>query len=364
LRIGIVSGDLYNKAVGHFVEGVLIKLAEQGAGSLQLIAYHNHRAYDDLSERIRPAFAQWKMVAGVSDVQLAQQIRDDGIDILIDLSGHTANNRLITFASKPAPIQVTWLGFFGTTGVAEIDYILADEWMLPATLESYFTETIWRLPHTCMCLTVPSTPADVTPLPALTNGYVTFGCFNSLAKMTDEVVALWARVLHAVPNSRLFLKAAQLLTPAMQQLTQQRYAIHGIAADRLILEGPSPRAQYLAAFQRVDICLDPFPYTGCTTTAEGLWMGVPVLTLPIERFLSRQSVVLLMNAGLPEWIAKDQDDYAARAVAFSADLQALSTLRSNLRQRVTASPIFDAAAFAHSFEEALRAMWLKWCEAQ
>jgi predicted O-linked N-acetylglucosamine transferase (SPINDLY family) len=364
LRIGIVSGDLYNKAVGYFAEGVLCKLAAQSAGRLQLIAYHNHRMHDDLSERIKPSFTRWRVTVGLSDAQLAQQIRDDGIDILIDLSGHTVNNRLTMFAWKPAPVQISWLGYFATTGVAEIDYLVADEWTLPASLESHFSETIWRVPHTRLCFTEPVSDVVVSPLPALVNGTITFGCFNSLAKMTDEVVALWARVLNAVPNSRLFLKAAQLLTAGMQQQTLQRFSARGIAAERLVLEGPSPRAQYLAAYHRIDMALDPFPYTGGTTSAESLWMGVPVLTLSGDRFLSKQGIGLLMNAGLPEWIAEDEDDYIARAVAFSANPQALSTLRSNLRQRVTASPIFDAAAFAHSFEEALRAMWLKWCEAQ
>jgi len=363
LCVGIVSGDLFNKAVGFFAEGVLTRLAAQSAGRLQLIAYHNHRMHDELSERIKPSFAQWHVTVGLSDAMLAQQIRDDGIDILIDLSGHTVNNRLTMFAWKPAPVQLSWLGYFATTGVAEIDYLIGDEWTLPVELGSHFSETIWRVPHTRLCFTEPVADVAVSSLPALANGYITFGCFNSLAKMTDDVVALWARVLAAVPNSRLFLKAAQLLTADMQQHTSQRFVAHGIDTDRLILEGPSPRGQYLAAYQRIDIALDPFPYTGGTTSAESLWMGVPVLTLSGDRFLSRQGIGLLMNAGLPEWIAQDQDDYVVRAKALSSDLSQLSALRACLRQQVLASPIFDGAAFANNLEKALRAMWIKWCDA-
>lgn len=362
LRIGIVSGDLYNKAVGFFAEGVLTKLAAQSAGRLQLIAYHNHRAHDELTERIKPSFAKWVVTTGLSDAALAQQIRDDGIDILIDLSGHTVNNRLTMFAWKSAPVQVSWLGYFSTTGVAEIDYLIADAWTLPTELESHFSETIWRLPNTRLCFTEPAVDVDVSPLPALANGTITYGCFNSLAKMSDDVVALWARVLHAAPHSRLHLKAAQLFTTDMQQATAQRFAAHGIAGDRLILEGPSSRAQYLATYQHIDIALDPFPYTGGTTSAESLWMGVPVLTLQGDRFLSRQGVGLLMNADLPEWIATDADDYVARAVTLGKDLDALAAMRASLRQRVVASPIFDATAFAHNLEQALRAMWIKWCD--
>jgi FkbM family methyltransferase len=265
------------------------------------------------------------------------------------------------FALKPAPVQVSWLGYFATTGVAEIDYLIADPWTLPESEEINFTEKIWRLPETRLCFTVPDVVLEVAPLPAIGSGYITFACFNNLTKMNDAVVALWARVLAAVPNSRLFLKAKQLNIEAVRQSTFERFAAHGIAAERLILEGPAPRAEYLAAYQRVDIALDPFPYTGGTTTAEALWMGVPVLTLAGKSFLSRQGVGLLMNTGLSEWVAEDHDDYIARAVSHASDLQVLSLLRGGLRQQVLASPIFDAQRFAEHFEAALRGMWQAWC---
>jgi len=294
---------------------------------------------------------------GLDDAAAAQLIHDDGVHVLIDLSGHSAHNRLPVFAWKPALVQVSWLGYFATTGVAEIDYLIADPWTLPEKEEQYFTEKIWRLPETRMCFTAPAAEVAVSALPALRNGYVTFGCFNNLTKMNDAVVALWARVLAAVPGSRLFLKAKQFTEEAVRQATIERFAAHGVGGERLMIEGPESRAAYLAAYQRVDVVLDPFPFTGGTTSAEALWMGVPVLTLAGERLVSRQGVGLLMNAGLSDWVAADADDYVRRAAAHAADLESLATLRSRLRAQVLASPVFDAERFARHLENAL---WENW----
>jgi predicted O-linked N-acetylglucosamine transferase (SPINDLY family) len=364
LRVGFVSGDLRQHPVGHFFEGVLAALAQHAVGRLEFFAYVSYFGGDEVTERIKAHCHGWCSAVGLSDESLAQRIRDDGIDILIDLSGHTAHNRLPVFAWKPAPIQSTWLGYFATTGVAAIDYLIADPWTLPASEEVNFTETIWRLPETRLCFTPPDISLEVTPLPAISNGHIVFACFNNLSKMNDAVVALWARILNAVPGSRIFLKALQLAEASVRQSVVQRFAVHGISAERLILEGFSSRAEYLATYQRVDIGLDPFPYTGGTTTVEALWMGVPVLTLSGKSFLSRQGVGLLMNAGLPEWIAEDVDDYVARAVSQTSDLPRLAALRSGLRQQVLASPVFNATRFAQNFEAALRGMWQAWCDQQ
>ena len=283
---------------------------------------------------------------------------------MIDLSGHTANNRLPLFAWKPAPVQVTWLGYFATTGVSAIDYMIADPWTLLESQEVFFTEKIWRLPETRMCFTPPDVTLEVSPLPALSNGFVTFGCFNNLSKMNDEVVALWAKILREIPQSRLFLKAKQLNQPSVRLEVSERFAALGVDVSRLVLEGFETRSQYLTAYHQVDIGLDPFPFPGGATSAESLWMGVPVLTLMGASFISRQGIGLLMNAGLPEWIASDEDDYLARAVSHANNLQGLQTLRQALRQQVLASPIFDAPRFAHHFESALRGMWIKWCGQQ
>lgn len=364
LRVGLVSGDLRQHPVGHFLEGALAALSAHAAGRLEFHAYSNHSCADEVTERIRACCHGWHSAVRLSDEALAQQIRDDGIDILLDLSGHTAYNRLPVFAWKPAPVQVTWLGYFATTGVAAMDYLIADPWTLPETEEIHFSEKIWRLPETRLCFTPPDVDVAVAPLPALANGYITFGCFNNLTKVNDAVVALWAEVLQAVPDSRLFLKAQQLNVATARQGMVERFAACGIGADRMILEGSESRAKYLAAYQRVDIALDPFPYTGGTTSVEGLWMGVPVLTLAGESLLSRQGVGILRNAGLPDWIATGADDYVARAESYASDLQRLSALRNRLRQQVLASPIFDAPRFARNFEAALYGMWQAWCTQQ
>ena len=364
LRIGMVSGDLRNHSVGHFVDGVIRSLSRSSYGRLELIAYSNNSRLDAVSNRIKASCHGWHTVVGLSDADLAKRIRDDDIDILIDLSGHTAYNRLPMFALKPAPVQVSWLGYFATTGVQAMDYLIADPWTVPEAEEFHFTEKICRLPETYLCFTPPDIDVQVGALPVLSKGYITFGCFNNLTKMNDSVVALWARVLNAVPGSRLFLKAKQLGEATVCQSVISRFAIHGIDRERLILEGGAPRSELLVAYRRVDIALDPFPYPGGTTSIESLWMGVPVLTLSGDRFLSHIGESILQNAGLPEYIAADQNSYVALAVLHAGDLSRLEILRSGLRQQVLDSPLFDAPRFAHHFEAALRGMWVQWCNQQ
>ncbi len=366
LRVGLVSGDLNQHPVGFFMEGVLKALSAQdgarAAGRLSLHAYATQARRDALTERLQACCDSWCVAAGLSDQALAERIRADGIDILVDLSGHTAYNRLPMFALKPAPVQVSWLGYFATTGVAAIDYLLADPWTVPPAHEAHFTEQIWRLPDTRMCFTPPDAAVPMADLPASRQGHITFGCFNNITKLNDEVVALWARVLKTVEGSRLMLKAKQLDEASVKQGLLRRFEAQGIDPQRLTLAGRSPRAEYLAAYGEVDIGLDPFPFTGGTTSAESLWMGVPVLTLDGDRLVSRQGVGLMMNAGLADWVARDADDYVAKAVAHAADVPALAALRAGLRQQALASPVFDGERFARHLEAALRGMWLKWCE--
>lgn len=356
LRIGFLSADLRNHPVGYFLEGVLRSLADRHGARFEFTAYSNSIYFDELSERIAGHCARWQPVYGLPDRDLAQRIHDDAIDILIDLSGHTGGNRLPVFAWRPAPVQVTWLGYWATTGVAEIDYILADRWCLPESLTGQFSEQVWYLPETRLCFTPPAEAVPVAALPALRNGHVTFGCFNRLEKVSDEVIALWARIMTALPSSQLILKAKQLNSAGTRNWILDKFARHGIAATRLRLEGYSRREDYLAAYHEIDIALDPFPFTGGTTTAEGLWMGVPALTLSGDTCLSRQGVGLLMNAGLPEWVCHDQEDYVARAQAHAGDLPALAELRANLREHVLNSPIFDSQRFADHLAEAFTAM--------
>lgn len=362
LKVGLVSGDFGSHSVGFFLDNVLANLEPS---QVELYAYETSPRTDDVNARLRRHVPQWRDASEktLSDEALATQIRTDGIDILVDLAGYTSHNRLPVFAWRPAPVQVAWLGYLGTTGLTTMDYILADPWALPVGEEGQFTETPWRLPETYICFTPPQADVEEGPLPALANGFVTFGCFNNLAKVTDRVVACWARILHAVPGSRLYLKNKQLGAADTREAVAARFGQHGIAADRLIMEGQlASREDHLRAHQRIDIALDPFPYPGITTTVETLWMGVPVLTLKGDRFLSHQGETILHNAGLPEWIAADEDDYVAKAAAFAADLAGLAELRRRLRGQLLASPLCDAPRFARNFEAALRGMWRKWCE--
>jgi len=361
LRVGLVSGDMRKHSVGHFLEGLL---AHIDSSRIELIAYPTYHIEDELTARIRPYFSAWRPLYGNGDEAAARLIHADGVHVLIDVSGHTGHNRLPVFAWKPAPVQVTWLGLPTTTGVAEIDYVLGDAWSIPTEFENQFSEAVWRMPDSYLCLTVPDSPVTVAALPARSNGYVTFGSFNNLTKMTDAVVAVWARILESVPDSRLLLKTRQLNDPATVAKTRQRFVACGIEPDRLILSGTfSSRDEHLATYNKVDIALDTFPYPGVTTSAEALWMGVPVLSLRGNRFLSRTAESIARNTGLPDWIAADEDEYVAKAVAFSSDLDMLAALRAVLREQVLASPLFDAPRFARNFEDALWGMW-QHCQAR
>lgn len=358
LRVGLVSGDLREHPVCYFAQGVLAALAAQAQGRIELVVYATTRAEDDLSRRIRACCQAWHCIDGLDDAAAAARVHADGTDILIDLAGHTANNRLPLFAWRPAPLQVSWLGYCASTGMAEIDHVLTDPWIAPPGMEAQYVEHLWRLPETFLCFTPPAFSIEVAPLRALAeDAGITFGSFNNLSKINASVIALWSRVLAAVPASRLFLKAPQLDAASTRLSIAERFRAHGIDAERLLLEGSSPRADYLAAYHRVDIALDPFPYPGGTTSVEGLWMGVPVLSLAGRRALGRQGASILQNLGLPDWIADDEDDFVARAARHAADPAALALLRSGLRERLLRSPLCDAPRFAGHLLAALEAMW-------
>jgi len=361
LRVGLVSGDLRNHPVGYFLESFLPHIDRS---RIELIAYPTQPKSDELTERLHACFTAWTPLQGKSDAMAARQIEADGIHVLLDLSGHTGHNRLPMFAWKPAPVQASWLGYFATTGVEQMDFLLGDPHVTPPEEEAHFTEHVWRLPESYLCFSPPAMDIEVAPLPALEAGYITFGCFNNLAKINDAVVVLWAKVLLAVPTARLLLKTKQLADDKQRQRTIERFAAQGVAAERLVLEGPVPRAELLAAYHRVDIALDPFPYPGGTTSAEALWMGVPVLTKRGDCFLSHVGETIAHNAGLVHWIASDADDYVTKAVEFASDVAALAWLRAGLRAQVLASPLFDAPRFARHFEEALWGMWQHWLDTQ
>jgi len=353
LRIGFVSGDLKRHAVAFFLEGLLRHFDKS---KIELIAYTTQPKEDEVTALIKPHFIKWQPIYGKSDKDAAEIIYQDAPHILFDLSGHTAYNRLPMFAHKPAPIQVTWAGYPATTGMTEMDYILADPYLVPVGEEHPFVEQVWRLPEVAGCFAPLVEDVPVAKLPALQNGYVTFGCFNNLVKMSDDVVAVWSQILHSVPNSKLYLQTRQLSEQSAVQQTYERYAAHGIAPEQLIVEGVTPRVEYFRSYNKIDIALDPFPCPGGTTTADTLWMSVPVLTMKGRDFWSRLGESLAYNVGLPNWIAKDAADYISKAVAFAEDKNYLAKLRGELRDKVMASPLFDAKRFTTHFEEAMHQM--------
>lgn len=351
LRVGIVSGDLLNHEIGVFLANLLPEL---DSSCIEFIAYPTQTKADETTESLQTHFFASKPLIGLSDAAAARLIYADGIHILIDLSGHSNYNRLPIFAWKPAPIQVNWLGFLASSGVAEMDYILGDPHTTPSEDAGIFSESVWQLPDLYRCFNVPTAQLDVNPLPALSTNVITFGSFNELNKINDTVIAVWARILHAVADSRLLLKTNQLNDAAVRASIRQRFAEQGILPERLVLESEDGQ---LAAYQRVDIALDTFPHNGTTTSVEALWMGVPVLTQIGNHLIARCGASILSNAGLDDWIAENDDDTVARAVHFATDISNLAVLRTQLRQQVLASPLFDTASFARNFEAALWSMY-------
>jgi predicted O-linked N-acetylglucosamine transferase (SPINDLY family) len=357
LRIGYVSADFRAHPVGFFLARVLA--AHDGAAT-EVTCYSNSPD-DAMTTRLREAADQWRSIVAVPDADAAAMIQRDGIDILVDLSGHTAHNRLPLFALRPAPVQATWLGYFGTTGLSTIDYIVADRFVVPPGEESSFTEKVWRLPDSYLCFAPPELDVPILARPLAAGAPLTLGCFNKLTKITPGTVGLWAEILAKLPDARLLLKTKGLNDPAVSRDVTERFAAHRIGPERLILEGHSPRAELLAAYNRVDIGLDPFPYGGGTTTAEALWMGVPVVTLRGDRWVGRVSESILATVGLSDLVAADRDSYVRAVVALADDRPRLSNMRHDLRPMMEGSAFCDGPRFAASLEAAYRGMWNAYC---
>jgi predicted O-linked N-acetylglucosamine transferase (SPINDLY family) len=357
LRIGYVSGDLRRHPVGYFLQSVL---RNHASDAVEVFCYSNNLKDDDLTASFQSEADHWRRLRGLTDEAAASLIRADAIDILVDMSGHTALNRLPLFARRPAPVQVSWLGYFGTTGLTAMDYVLADRFVVPPGEEDAFTEQVWRMPGSYLCFMPPD--MDVPVRSRDVQGPVTFGSFNNLAKLSPHTVSLWARVVQSVPQSRLLLKTSQLADAAVCQAVRERFAGHGLEADRLVLEGPSPRADLLASYNRVDIALDPYPYGGGTTTAEALWMGAPVVTLRGGTWTGRVSESILSTVGLSDLVAGSQEAYVDIAAKLAADQDRRTALHATLRSRLADSPFCDGAGFTRQLEDACRGMWKQWCK--
>lgn len=357
LRIGYVSPDLRRHPVGAMFAPVLER---HDAARVETFCYYNYPRGDVMTDRMRRCAHHWRDIAGLDDATVADRIRADGIDILVDLVGHTKYTRLPVFARRPAPVQVSWLGYFNTTGLATMDYFVTDPVSSPPGQERYFVEKLVRLPATRFCYEPPEYMPEVGALPVRRHGYVTFGCLNNIAKLNDPVLALWARVLTAVPDSRLLLQASALSDPLFQRDFRANAARHGISAERLELRRFAPIDQAAHTYHDIDIALDPFPFCGGMTSLDALWMGVPVVTLPQTMIAGRQTASMLANLGLPELIASHEASYLARAVDFAHDTERLATLRAGLRERFRRSPLADYERFTRDLEHAFGEMWRTW----
>jgi protein O-GlcNAc transferase len=352
LRIGYVSADFARHPVGWFLAPVL---PNHDPSHVEIHCYSGRVVEDGLTRHLRRHAHSWVPTAGLDDDTLAARIRADGIDLLIDLGGHTAHSRLTMFAQAPAPVQATWGGLIGTTGLRQsMDWLIADPRQIPPDLDHFYTEQIARLPHGYVCYGPPDYAPPVEPVPALATGHVTFGCFNRLAKIGDGTVALWARVLDAVPGSRLLLNTREFSCPDLRARTLDRFSRSGIGGDRLELRPGGSHADMLAAYASVDIALDPMPYSGGLTTLEAMWMGVPVVTWPGRRFCARHTASHVTVIGHPEWVAAEADDYVRIAAGLAAD-------RAGLRSRMAASPLCDGAAFTRDLESLYRSLWHQHC---
>ncbi len=359
LRIGYLSADLRDHPVAH---NLIASLERHDRTEVELTLYALPRATDAMTERFRRIADRWRWVAGEDERRIADRIRSDGIDVMVMVAPHTADNRPLVAALKPAPVQVA-LYDLATTGMTAVDAWLTDgRFHPPETTTERFAERLVRLP----CLFNHAVPSPTPPLvrpPSAASGQVTFGSFNNPAKMTPEVVALWARVLRAVPGSRLLMKYLnRFASPELNRLIRARFEAHGVAPGRVELRaGRVPRAAQLALLNEVDIALDPFPFNGCTTTFEALWMGVPVATLEGRRFLSRMSASFLRHLDLGDLVAGDPDAYVALAASLAADLGRRAELRSGLRGRLADSPLCDPEGHARSLVAAYRQLWRDWC---
>lgn len=349
LRLGYVSADFCQHTVGIFVKDVL---QAHDRSRVQVFAYSAGTVKDWVTDEICAA-CTLRDVSGLNDTALAEQIRADGIDVLIDLSGHTAGSRLTAFAHRPAPVMVSWLGYFATTGLPCMDTVLLDAWHAPPGTEAQFVEPLLRLPSGRFCYQPVRWAPDVAHPAFERNGYITFGCFNNTAKLNAGVFDAWAQVLQAVPDARLILKWRTFNDEAFRQQVTDAFAARGIATDRIELRGPSFHADLLQEYADLDIALDPFPFTGGLTSCEALWMGVPVVTWPQSRVVSRQTHAFLHQIGLSELSAQDADDYVQIAVELANDRARLAQLRATLRDRMRTSPQMDVAGFTRHLEDTL-----------
>ena len=358
LRVGFVSGDFREHAVMRFLRDVFEVL---DPNEIELYFFSNNKRRDNISARLEEIASGWWDIAGMNDEKVVELIQHDEIDILVDLAGHTTDNRLLIFVYKPAPIQVSWLGYAATTGLAAMDYRLTDAIADPPESKDWHSEELVRLPEGFLSFSEPSGAPEPAGPPCMDNDVITFGCFNNNAKITPPVISLWAEILHKMPNSRMFLKNDALRSPAVKEMWLEKFQEYNVKLDRIeLLPRVDHYKDHLALYQKVDIALDVFPYNGTTTTCEAMWMGVPVVTLRGDRHVGRVSASLLTRIGLEDLIAETHEEYVEKAVSLAGNYKRISELRYDLRSRMQGTALGDANRFARTLEKAFREMWLRW----
>jgi len=359
LRVGFVSGDFCIHVMADFIEPILQHLSK--SDQFELHAYYNNDNVDFVTERFKTYFKRWNQISQLPDAKLTEVIREDGIDILVDMSGHSSNNRLLSFALKPSPIQASWLGYLGTTGMRTMDYYLCDPYFLNVDDFAWqFTEKLVHLPVTSAFMPKEDAPA-VNVLPALNTGYLTFGSFNRPSKLSEDVICLWSKILNNLPGSKMLLGAMPNETEIKR--IGNIFKKCKIDLSRLEFHGKLKMQEYMALHHRVDFCLDTFPFAGGATINNALWMGVPTLTIAGKTPAGRFGASLLKHVGLgDEFVATDADDFVSKGNAWAANLDGLSEIRSGLRQRFCSSPLYRKEIAGAGFEAAFRIMWNRWCD--
>jgi predicted O-linked N-acetylglucosamine transferase (SPINDLY family) len=357
LRVGYVSPNFHDHSVACFIEPIL---SHHDKSRFEVYAYSVGSRHDEVSERLAVHADHWLACASWPEERLAQRVRDDCIDVLVDLAGHTEDNRLMVFARKPAPVQVTYLGYAATTGLSAMDYRLVSADTDPPGAEIWHSERLCYLPHSLWCYRPRAAGAEIrVRAPAAHKGYVTFGSTNNIAKISPEAIAVWARVLGALPESRLIMTG--LPEGSVRARLLERFAAHGIAAERIALHGTLPPPAFLELCSEIDIALDTFPYNGTTTTCEALWMGIPAICLIGQASVSRSGYAILKTAGLEALAAADADAYVQIACGLAQDLPRLEALRAGMRERLMSSPLRDENGMARDIESSFRDMWRQWC---
>jgi protein O-GlcNAc transferase len=360
LVVGLLSGSFKTHPVGWLtVAG--IETLDPGQFSVICLSQAT-LPKDAMCQRFRAVASEWVETECMTDAALVEAARERKIDILIDLGGYGDAARMIACASRLAPVQIKWVGMQShSSGLAEMDWFLTDRWETPEGFESFYSEKLLPLPDGYVCYSPPPYAPDVVALPALKNGYVTFGCFNNLAKITPRVIETWADILRRLPTARLILKTHQLSDGPTANALRAGFMALGIAGDRIELRGSSGHRAFMGEYGDVDLVLDPFPYSGGLTTCEALWMGVPTITLPGEIFASRHSASHMSNVGLPDWVTGSIEDYIEMAVSRTRDISALADLRAEMRDKMRRSPLCDAPRFGRNLGAALRRAWRAWC---